>query len=229
MSRQKGNVAEREVAALLRQWWSDVEPEAEWARTPLSGGWGGASARAGFRASGDLMTTAVRFPFTVEVKRREGWAWSTLIAGKRSPVWGWWKQAQTQAAEMKVEPMLWFRRNRQPWRVLIREEYATACGIELFYVGWKWVDDAKITWGTSWFGQIEADYGEHEPAMMSANMLLAMAPGIFAKPKARATSGRRRRERREKKTDGKGERETSEVEQGTISMAPDGARRVSSA
>lgn len=118
LGRQKGSKAEREVAGKFRDWWGAVEP-GEFVRTPLSGGWGGVQTRAGFRASGDLMTTAPRFPFSVEVKRREGWSLPVLIAGRKSPVWGWWGQAIGQAKEMTCTPLLIFRKNREPWRVLI--------------------------------------------------------------------------------------------------------------
>lgn len=129
MSRKKGSVAEREVAALLCPWWAKAEPKdaegkpIQFVRTPLSGGWGGPAVRAGFGAAGDLMTTAVRFPFCVEVKRRENWTLDTLVAGKASPVWGWWAQARRAAAEMGKEPLLIFRHNRRPWRAMISSDF----------------------------------------------------------------------------------------------------------
>lgn len=116
--RPKGSKAEIEIAKKLKAWWSPFEP-AEFVRTPLSGGWGGKDLRAGFRASGDIMTTAEKFPFTIEVKRREGWAWSTLLAGKASPVWGYWGQAVGQAKEMGGTPLLFFRRNREAWFLML--------------------------------------------------------------------------------------------------------------
>lgn len=119
MSRTKGNVAEREVAALIQTWWRQLEPGCAFVRTPSSGGWGTPELRGSFRVSGDLATTSTTFPFSVEVKRREGWSWTTLLAGKPSPVWGWWRQTLTAATEMKAHPMLWVRRSQQPWLVLV--------------------------------------------------------------------------------------------------------------
>lgn len=119
--RQKGAGAEREVAKLLEGWWASLEPGVRFVRVPLSGGWGTPALRPDFQASGDLATTARRFPWTVEVKRREGWSLKEFLAGRRSPVWGWWAQAERQAGECGKEPMLWFRANRQPWRVLVVE------------------------------------------------------------------------------------------------------------
>jgi hypothetical protein len=124
LGRQKGNSAEREIAKVLADYWKPVE-DAKFVRTPLSGGWGGKDVRAGFRAGGDLMTTAKKWPFVVEVKRREGWSWAPFLSGKKSPVWGWWKQACAAAKELEGEdparavPLLVFRKNREPWQVVL--------------------------------------------------------------------------------------------------------------
>jgi hypothetical protein len=162
VSRQKGSVAEREVAAIIEPWWNVVEP-GKFVRTPLSGGWGTADTRAGFRASGDLMTTAPRFPFTVEVKRRESWTLERLLLGRPSPVWEWWRQAQKQGEESNLVPLLWFRKSRQPWRVMLPYEYA----LERFprgmrYTTWLEVEEVdKINYGTV-------------PAMLLADNLLEL-------------------------------------------------------
>lgn len=122
-SRSKGARAELEVAALLQAWWQPVQPGCRFVRTPGSGGWhgrDGAEVRAGFRVSGDIATTATTWPFCVEVKRREGWTMASVLAGRRSPVWGWWRQAVTAAAEGGgLVPMLVMRRNREPWQCVL--------------------------------------------------------------------------------------------------------------
>lgn len=115
----KGKRNERAVAKMLEQWWRHYEPESVFIKTPQSGGWGTAQTREVFRASGDVMTTSRTFPFSVEVKRREAWSEEHLLAGKKSPVWGWWNQSCKQAHEMKVEPMMFFKRNRKPWWIMI--------------------------------------------------------------------------------------------------------------
>ena len=121
-SRTKGCVNEREVAGMLESWWQGVEPGCSFVRTPSSGGWSTPKVRAEFRASGDVMTTAKRFPFGVEVKRREGFVWSTVVAGKASPVWSWWMQTGKAALEqLESVPMLWMRRNGERWRVMLPE------------------------------------------------------------------------------------------------------------
>ena len=126
-SRSKGRRAEREVAKLLADWWGQLEPKCEFKCTPLSGGWGGrdggAHVRAHFKASGDLMTTATRFPFTVEVKHREQWSMKNLVAGKPTPPWDWWIQSQRQATEESGVSMLWFKKNRYPWMVGLPEGF----------------------------------------------------------------------------------------------------------
>jgi hypothetical protein len=138
--RDKGKTGEQEVAEMLASWWTQVEPDAIFKRTPGSGGWGGrgnAEARAGFKLTGDVMTTAKLWPFDVEVKRREMWDYDRFAQGRPSPVWSWWRQTQVSAltavrledpkteAEMfkDREPMLWFRQNRRPWHVLLRKGF----------------------------------------------------------------------------------------------------------
>lgn len=119
-SRAKGNTGEREIARILQTWWRAVEPECEFVKTPLSGGWQKPSVRGAMKLSGDLCTTALQFPFVVEVKRREGWSPKNLLAGKPCPVWGWWDQTQKSAAEQKGLPLMLFRKNHQPWSLMLR-------------------------------------------------------------------------------------------------------------
>lgn len=122
--RKKGSKAELVVAKLFHAWWSQLEPEVVFVRTPCSGGWGTPKVRAGFRTAGDLMTDSKRFPFTVEVKRRE-WDLTRFerlsLRGvvTKAPIWGWWAQAQRQAEEQGDTPLLVFRRSHQPWRLML--------------------------------------------------------------------------------------------------------------
>lgn len=71
------------------------------------------------------MTTAQLFPFTVEVKLRESWSLKNVLAGKKSPIWGWYLQAIKAAEEQKNIPLLIFRKNRYPWRIMIPEREYT--------------------------------------------------------------------------------------------------------
>lgn len=110
-SRPKGSRAELEIAKLFALWWQQLEPGCVFARTPGSGAWGRGAARADFKAGGDLTTTAKRFPWCVEVKRREGWSLPVLLAGRASPVWDWWEQTTTAATEGNLAPLMVFRKN----------------------------------------------------------------------------------------------------------------------
>lgn len=119
---KKGPAGQNEVAKLLKEWWSTVDPCAVFASTPKSGGW---KRGPEFRACGDVMCSRDGFPFSVEVKRRERWDLRNVLGVRQSPVWAWWEQAQRDAArsEPPREPMMWFRQNRKPWFVMLRVEY----------------------------------------------------------------------------------------------------------
>lgn len=118
-SRAKGKRGERQVAALLARWWGAVEDGVQFVPTPQSGGFSTKQVRAEFKLAGDLMTTSRVFPYVVEVKHREKWSEARLRDGRRSPVWGWWRQVQEAAEVQGGTPMLWFRHNREPWLVMI--------------------------------------------------------------------------------------------------------------
>ncbi len=169
LGRRKGSAAEREVAELLRAWWDSVEPGVIFKRTPGSGGWSSPDARAAFKTAGDLVTTAARFPWCVEVKRREGWSWATLRAGRASPVWGWWAQAGRQAAECGLEPMLLFRRSREPWSAMVKDS-----------------NDLRWALPPGAYSVIERVEGGVADYVVVAGLagVLALDAGRFARPKA---------------------------------------------
>ena len=126
--RIKGKRAERQVVAIIEPWWRKHEPDAHFVRTPMSGGWShGTAAREGFQSAADIMTTSAIFPFSVEIKRREGFSWERFRDGKPSPVQAWWSQTRSEARDNKRVPMLWLRRSRMPWYVLLPEMYMMAC------------------------------------------------------------------------------------------------------
>ncbi len=181
MSRDKGNKAEIEIAHTIQPWWRLHEPEANFVRTPLSGGWGAPTLRAGFRASGDLMTNAKDFPFAVEVKRRESWSWAPLLAGKASPIWGWWLQTQTAAKEMKAEPILFWRKNREPWWVMLRETFCQNRRLYTAEVDIRWQVDDPLR---------RLNVGDH-PRAFPAEHFFAFPPARFVLSHDRVGSRRR--------------------------------------
>jgi hypothetical protein len=93
-------------------------------RTPQSGGWSHAPE---FKVAGDLACNDARFPFCVEVKRRESWSWREFMAGRRSPVWTWWRQACAAAEASGLEPMMWMRRNHGDWIVVLTAALPLKC------------------------------------------------------------------------------------------------------
>ena len=73
--------------------------------TPIEGHWKG---------SGDILWRPdIRFYFRVEAKCVEGWSFDQCL-NENWPIGKWWGQAQEQAREAGVRPLLIFTRNRQP-------------------------------------------------------------------------------------------------------------------
>jgi len=167
--RNKGAQGELEAARIITEWWRQIEPGCAFKRTPSSGGWGDKKVRGDFKVAGDLCTRAKHWPFTVEVKRREGWSFGTLAKGKLSPVWEWWRQCIEAAAEEDGVPMLWVRKNRQPWLVMLPERLIvpilTRHGLQPDVV----------------FNRLspQVDDGDIRPALVLASKLLELPPTVF--------------------------------------------------
>ena len=122
-SHRKGATGELEVRNYLQEWWSNAEPATKFNRAPLSGGWHAASDQ---QTAGDLLVTpGSKFPWSVEVKRRENWSPKHFIEGFASPVWTWWAQSIRDAATIGQHPMLWARRSMGNWFVLIPRAQVT--------------------------------------------------------------------------------------------------------
>jgi hypothetical protein len=122
-SRTKGNRAELDVAGMFSEWCGEVIR-----RTPQSGGWSNAQ----FGVTADLVCANPNFNYHCEIKHREGWILDDLVTGTRrdhdKSIVQWWsqclkscpKKAAPLASVLAKEPLLVFRRNRQPWLVMIR-------------------------------------------------------------------------------------------------------------
>lgn len=175
---RKGRAAEREVAKICQEWWSRLDLNCEFRRTPLSGGWlgkDGANVRAHFKACGDIMTTSETWPFTVEVKRREFWNVHRLFSGKPSPVWGWWRQAIVQAREEGGIPMLWARKNQYrpgqpafPWFIMLPDSY---------YVDKRRIiPKPDVIWNPIVLYANQVDFAGVFPSLWFADRLMAINP-----------------------------------------------------
>lgn len=118
-SRTKGNRGELDVAKAFSDWCGELVR-----RTPMSGGWSNAR----FGVTADLVCTKNAFPFHVEVKHREGWTLDDLVTGVRrdhdKSIVQWWMQCTDSCPNGKM-PVLVFRRNRQPWLVMVAAVLAT--------------------------------------------------------------------------------------------------------
>lgn len=171
MSKSKGNAGEIEVAKLLKPWWSAFEPTApngkptNFVRVPLSGGWVYGES---FAACGDIMTNAAKFPFSVEVKRVEKWSLPVLLDAKPSPVWKFWRQCMKDAAKMEAEPMLWFRKNRMPWFVMLTQRYVN---------GLNGMTEPDVIFPRNLRRKVDC---EEQPVMYLGKNFLANPPSIFA-------------------------------------------------
>ena len=86
----------------------------------MSGGWPRAAPCASnFKAGGSHDVAIKRWPFSVEIKRREAWSLERVLAFKASPAWGWWAQCCRASREDKRAPMMWMRQSRGPWYVVL--------------------------------------------------------------------------------------------------------------
>lgn len=120
-SKAKGSAGELQVIRLIQPWWRQVEAEAVFRRTPGSGGWARSK---GFKARGDVQAdkeTASLWRWSVEIKWRASITDAAIQhfqEGGDSPIWSFWRQS-CEAAELDgLHPMLWFRGNRMPWRIV---------------------------------------------------------------------------------------------------------------
>jgi hypothetical protein len=185
--RKKGSNAERALAAIIQAWWRQRDPECIFKRTPSSGGWASPEARAHFKTSGDLVTTAAWWPWCVEIKHREGWSREWLEKGRNSPVWSWWEQTQTAAAESDQWPMLFVRKNRTPWLLMLSDRDpaiegplygARKLGRRSSRMHAAWSRDPVITFPHQLGGPWRV--GDHHPIVFTAEQLFAMPPRLFA-------------------------------------------------
>lgn len=177
----KGGRAEREVAAYLQQWWRRFESSAEFARTPKSGGWRkDLNIAAHFKACGDIMTTAKRFPFCVESKWHERWSIDRVIDGKTGPHWDWWAQAVAAAAKQQDSvPMMWIRRARVR---RTRESFPWLVWLPAWYVDDQRLSEPDVSWTVQLLRENGVDFSATLPVVYRYERFLKMAPKRMATP-----------------------------------------------
>jgi len=121
-SRNKGRNFELDVAKLFTAW-----AGSEFRRVPLSGGWQSSKV-----VTGDIFLVAeyeaasigdeprVRFPFSVECKKQEGWDFAQLFSdSEKCPLRLFWAQATSDARKLKKLPVIIFSRNYLPIFIII--------------------------------------------------------------------------------------------------------------
>lgn len=119
-SKAKGSGYELKIAKQLTNW-----SGYEFNRTPMSGGlrW-----QEDNNVSGDIVPPAnIKFPFSIECKKREiDWDFDFLLK-KTSPIWEYYKQSCRDSSRylkkgVKKEPMLVFSKNRRESYMMISKE-----------------------------------------------------------------------------------------------------------
>lgn len=119
-SKAKGSGYELKIAKKLTQW-----SGYEFNRTPMSGGlrW-----QEDNNVSGDIVPPAeLKFPFSVECKKREiDWDFDFLLK-KTSPIWDFYKQSCRDSSRyldkgVRKEPMVVFSKNRRESYVMFHKD-----------------------------------------------------------------------------------------------------------
>lgn len=112
-----------------------------------------------------------------------------LLMGKKSPVWGWWRQAQVQGLEANAVPLLWIRQNRDDWRIIMPHALATMISQVPRHVRrgpWPSLKPGSIPAFVEWhhteFARGKADVGKLHPSMVLARRFLDVPASIFASP-----------------------------------------------
>lgn len=143
-SRTKGSRAELDVAKMFSKWCGEVVR-----RTPMSGGWSNAR----FGVTADLVCTKKAFPH-VEIKHHEEWFLDDLVTGARedhkTSIRQWWIQCVESCPKadgrLAKLPLLVFRRNRQPWLVMLpRQALPYLAGVDFNYVEYWWQGFPDLT------------------------------------------------------------------------------------
>ena len=177
---KRNRQAERKVAEMIEKWWRRLEPGCEFHRALPGGVRPGENEKpATFRRCGCLVTTAKRWPFSVSVRRREVLRLDLFFRVQKrqriSPVWNWWRQAQTQASEDGMIAMMWLRKDQYrigqpdfPWMVMLPRS-----------VWWdkpKTLPNPSVKWGPADLWGCDIDFGTEPPVLWFVEQLLKTNP-----------------------------------------------------
>lgn len=131
-SKTKGATFEARIAKLFSAYYG-----CSVRRTPGSGGW---ATTGSFGPKGDLVFSAKKVPYHVELKKQEGWELTDLLSGKRSAdktstmsIEKWWKQTTRDCSAKKV-PMLIFAKNHVPPLLMLRVNDLTMLSSKITFV-----------------------------------------------------------------------------------------------
>jgi hypothetical protein len=137
-SKIKGNKNERDIAKALSTWWGE-----SFNRTPNSGAlrWKGAS-----WTYGDILPPE-SFPAVVECKHYANVDLDEVIRCTPTPhnILGWWKETTDDSYRcyketgIPVQPILVYKQNRTPRRIVIEAEFFIAMGGRKLHLPTFWI------------------------------------------------------------------------------------------
>ena len=108
-SRARGQRGEYQARDEFKAWWGGV-----FTKTPGSGAFATITNRRDLNVSGDVSSDDPSFPWCIEVKYVENWDFIKTLKGQGVVFAEWWQQTINQCDDGK-QPILLFRKNRQPW------------------------------------------------------------------------------------------------------------------
>lgn len=109
-AKTKGANFERTLVKNFQDWWCKTYPDAQFARTPRSGG---SELADGWSLAGDIACNDPKFPFHIEAKNQEAWDLEQVVQQKGIVLDQWWKQC-TKESKKSYIPLLVFTRNYKP-------------------------------------------------------------------------------------------------------------------
>lgn len=148
-AKTKGNAFERRIAKMLKEWWGLYNPDADFQRTPLSGG---SRLKEGWMLVGDIVCNDPTYPFHTELKNRERWRIDQIFEDTGPVISEWWAQTVVECPVEK-EPLLILTRNHRPAYCVFRNARGRVSNLAKDGTTFLW---CKVAW----------DDGECEDVLM---------------------------------------------------------------